>query len=741
MAVLCIILCGFAAYSNTFTVPLLLDDSLNLLENPSIKSVFPLGKTLAGSPRTGISGRPVSNLSFALSWALSGPKPWGHHAVNLAIHILCGLALFFIMLRALALPAFSPAFGGKILFPAFACAWIWTLHPLDIQAVTYITQRIESLMALFFLCCFLFALKGFAAGKRAGWHLASVACFFLGAGTKEVIVAAPFLILLFDALFISGSLRRALTGSKVLYAGFAAGICFLAFMVSRGQTAELAYAGTEKFSAWQYASFQPIVLCLYLARSFWPSGLCFDYGWPSDGTFGWPLPAAGLFFPAALLILVLLGLTLYGLFRRNGLSFGWAWFFAVLTPTSSVLPLYCLAAEQRMYLPLTGVVCSAVPGAFLAGRALVRRAGLEGKAAARARVAGAFLVIALGLALLTASHARNRMFSSEASLWADTLEKLPRNSRAATNLGKVLFYQGRGGEAIAMFEKALAVRPDLMVARRDLGLALVDAGRIREGIEQTEKALAILPENADNLYAVGFAWMAAGDPQKAVSFLSKAVERKPGHAQAQVELGSALVLTRDFPGAEAHLRAALDADPSLASAHVNLGLLYLALNKRDQALGHLTRAVSLAPGYLQARLSLGRALFELRRTTEAADQYSAALRIASDSTEALSRMGEILALQGRYQQALEYFDKSLGLSFDARTSANAGTALLRMGRPDRARAYFRKALEAEPDYGRGWFNLGLALAQCGDSSGARVAMEKARTFAPELFAGAGKGDR
>lgn len=728
------------AYSNTFSVPFLLDDSLNLLENPSIHSLLPLKETLAGSPRTGISGRPVSNLSFALSWALSGDRPWGHHAVNLLIHVLCSLCVLLIMRQALSLPAFAPIFPGRNLFVSFSCALIFSLHPLCIQAVTYITQRIESLMALFFLLTFFFALKGFAGKGKIFWHLASVLCLFLGAGTKEPIVVAPFLVLLFDWRFATRSLGRALRGSPLLYTGYAAGLGFLFWLVLGGGTAELAYAGTEKFSAWQYLAFQPIVLCLYLARSFWPAGLSFDYGWPSDGTFGWPWPAPGQLVFAAAFLLILAMAAIYGLYRRNGLAFGWAWFFAVLTPTSSILPLYCLAAEQRMYLPLAGIVCSVVPGAFAGLRWAARRAGFTEKQNRYARALGFVLLLGLGLALLAATHARNAVFASEKGLWADTFEKLPTNSRAATNLGKAMFYEGQRDRAIELFRLALDIRPDLVVARRDLGLALVDAGRKQEGLAQIEQARKALPDDPAGLYAAGYAWLSLGEAEKAAGFLQRAVAAQPNHAQAHSELGSALLMQNNLPDAARHLRAALDLNPGLVDAHVNLGLIYLAQKKNAPAMEHLTRAVSLAPGHLKARLTYGKALADQGRISEAADQYATAVKIAPDSREALARMGELLVLTQRGDQALDYFQRALSLSFDPRTSMNAGTVLLQQGKAAEALPYFRKSVSARPDYGRGWFNLGLALARTGDAEGARQALLKARSLSPELFTGSGKGE-
>src|SRR6185312_4252239 len=95
---------------------------------------------------TTVGGRPFLNLSLALNQAFGGTNPWGYHALNLAIHVLAGLTLFGLVRRTL-----EAGRKGSALLPAFAAALLWTVHPLQTEAVTYIVQRAESAMGLFYL--------------------------------------------------------------------------------------------------------------------------------------------------------------------------------------------------------------------------------------------------------------------------------------------------------------------------------------------------------------------------------------------------------------------------------------------------------------------------------------------------------------------------------------------------------------------------------------------------------------
>ncbi len=191
-----------AAYSNTLDVPLLLDDELNILQNPPIRSPSPPWAPLYPTPGTGIAGRPIANFSFALNWAVSGASPWSYHLFNILIHILSGLTLFGIVRRGLLTKKLKAAFGNHSTALAFLCALVWSLHPLTTEAVTYVTQRIESLAGLFYFLTLYSAIRSWETDRPGVWRILCVLAFLGGCGSKEIIVTAPFLVFLFDLVFI-----------------------------------------------------------------------------------------------------------------------------------------------------------------------------------------------------------------------------------------------------------------------------------------------------------------------------------------------------------------------------------------------------------------------------------------------------------------------------------------------------------------------------------------------------------
>src|ERR1022692_1539631 len=202
---LMVVAAGLLAYHNSFTGPFIFDDFYSIEDNPTIHHLWPIWQTLS-PPRIGaptVEGRPLVNLSLAINYALGGYRLWGYHALNLTIHILAALTLFGIVRRTLLQPRLQERFGAAADGLALAVAVLWMVHPLQTESVTYIIQRAESLMGLFYLLtlyCFLRA-AGAGGPGRFWWLAASVFACLLGMATKEVMVSAPLVVLLYDRTF------------------------------------------------------------------------------------------------------------------------------------------------------------------------------------------------------------------------------------------------------------------------------------------------------------------------------------------------------------------------------------------------------------------------------------------------------------------------------------------------------------------------------------------------------------
>lgn len=186
----------FAAYHNSFSGPLVYDDIAAIKENPTILDLSRLADVLNPPNDSGITvnGRPLINLTLAINYAIGGTEVVGYHVLNLVIHMLAALALFGILRRSLALPLLRTRFGtgpGATSL-AFCTALLWAVHPLQTESVTYIIQRAESLVGLFYLLTLYLFVRSVQSPRPIVWQsLAVLACLF-GMASKEVIGLRTF---------------------------------------------------------------------------------------------------------------------------------------------------------------------------------------------------------------------------------------------------------------------------------------------------------------------------------------------------------------------------------------------------------------------------------------------------------------------------------------------------------------------------------------------------------------------
>jgi tetratricopeptide (TPR) repeat protein len=631
-------LAAAGAYANSLSTPFLFLDQSAIVDNPTIRHLWPPGRVLLPPSAGGLAvgGRPVVNLSLAVNYALGGTHPWGYHAFNLAVHIAASLALLGILRRVFrALPRFAPS-GGAL---AFLVALIWALHPLQTESVTYVIQRAESLMGMFYLLtlyCFIrYAEAGGGqarpeAGMRVWGFLSFLACL-LGMATKEVMVSAPVIVLLYDRSFVSGTFREAWRRHGRLFLGLAATWIVLAALVagtggSRGGTSGFGL----KVSWWDYALTQAPAIVRYLGLALWPRHLDFHYGvqWVRS-----PLSVL----PEAVIVGVLLAATVRGLLRSSGPGFAGVFFFAILAPTSLVPGMTQTMAEHRMYLALAPVAAVLACGAFASAGALGGRRG---------RVAAAGALLCVGAALGTLTALRNRVYRSELSLWADTVLRSPWNPYAFNNLGIALSGAGRSGEAIAALTRALELSPGYAEAHNNLGLALVDAGRSGEAIAHYEEALRLRAEYPEAEANLGVALAQAGRQAEAIGHFERAVRLDPASATALNDLAVALAGAGRLPEAIARYREVLRLKPGYSETHYNLGNALLGTGDLAGAIAQYEAALRLNPDYPEAEANLGAALADSGRPAEAIGHYERALRLSPGDADVRHNLGLAIRAAG-----------------------------------------------------------------------------------------------
>ena len=580
---------GICAYHNSFHGPFIFDDGPSIPENPHLHHLWPIRDALSAPPYSTVNGRPVVCLTLAMNYALGGLNVRGYHAFNLALHLASALVLFGILRRTFAGEKLRYLFGVESVWLAAVIALIWVVHPLQTESVTYLVQRTELLMGLFLLLALYCTLRGSGSKRSGAWYVAAVVSCALGMGSKEVMVAAPLIVLLYDRVFLASSFRESWGRRGTLYIGLAATWLILVVLVANTPHSRTGF-DINGVTSWDYLKTEAGVITYYLRLGFWPRPLVIDYG-------DWPIAHSltDCLVPGVL-VLGLLGATVWAFRRHPCAAFLGAWFFLILAPASSFLPnVGEVAAERRMYLPLAALITLVVVGAFVIGRRLFR---------GRAFGCAAFGSVMVLFASITIQ--RNRDYQSELSIWQDAVAKRPSNPRAHDNLGIILARLGRTSEAIAHYERSLQLDPNVAEAHYNLANALWQTGNREKAIGQYHEALRLQPADIKALTKLGNVLQQMGRTQDAINLYEQAVQIKPDYAEAHNNLGAALVDRGDIEAGIAQYEVALRINSDFVEAHYNLALALERAGRTREAIGHLEAALRLKPDLNEARTALAR---------------------------------------------------------------------------------------------------------------------------------------
>lgn len=536
-------------YGRATNAPFIFDDSESVQKNSSIIRLWPLvGDSQHPGPLNPIgdlpvSGRPLANLSLALNFYFGQLQPSGYHIVNLILHWLNAVLLAAILARTMRLDYYAGAFNAVAQSLALAVALIWAVHPLQTEAVEYVTQRTELLMGFFYLLTLYCSMRYWSAITSTGqklWLACAVLACLAGVACKEVMATAPVAILLFERTFIAGSFRSALRRSWPLYVGLILSWILFVYLNIDGPRSDTAgfHLGVSA-SQWWFT--QAKVLVLYLKLAVWPSPLSIHYAIPYlTWSQAWPY----VLFDVCLLLGV--GFLFW---RRILIGYLGALFFLILSPTLVIPIVTEVAAERRMYLPLAAVMTLIIVGTYTALQRLIPAIHVSTKSWP-ATAALLSIALVLAVALGTVSVMRLESFKDELTLWQETVANQPDDYLALTGMGLALANAGRNQEAIDAYNRSLKVEPRYSKTLNNLGVILGEQGR----------------------------------HQDAIQFLQEAVRLKPNYAEAHNNFAIELAQTGRELEAIDQFKESLRCSPDNPSAYANLAMVYSQLNRPDDAL-------------------------------------------------------------------------------------------------------------------------------------------------------------
>ncbi|PKN67501.1 MAG: hypothetical protein CVU57_02000 [Deltaproteobacteria bacterium HGW-Deltaproteobacteria-15] len=530
------------------------DDYEYIVENPRVRSGLMVENLKWAFSENDVSYRhPLAWLSHMLDCDLYGLNPKGHHFNSLLIHISNSLLLFWLLYRM----------TGELWKSALVIA-LFSIHPLRIESVAWVTERKDVLGAFFWIVTIL-AYHWYSMKAGVGRYLLVLLCLTLGLSAKPVLVTLPFVLLLLDywplgrvnlgqtlSLKVSAPLRKYTLGFLILEK--------IPLFILVAASSIVTFLDAERIGSISSMEGLPLGFRIghvlvsymkYILKMVWPIDLAFFYPFPEVA---WPLwqVARCAFILGCISVLALLNSK-----RRPYLIVGWLWYLGILLPVIGIIQVGAQAMADRFtYLPHLGLYIAAIWGiADYSSQWRLNKALLP---------VIACLIIAF-FAILT--HQQLGYWRNGMTLFSRALEVTSRNYTAHYQLGNDMIRKGEIAPAIQHFSEAVRFKPDHFPAHYGLGLALASQGRFDEAISHYMTALKVRSNHAGILSSTGDAYFRQGNFEQAIAFYSKA----------------------------------LGIDPSLWVVHDNAGLAFLKMGMTREAILHFEEALRLNPGDRTAR--------------------------------------------------------------------------------------------------------------------------------------------
>jgi len=601
---------------------------------------------------------PLLHSAFWIEHQIWGDSVLGYHLINVLLHAISALLVVLIVRR------FS-------LRGAWLAGFIFALHPVCTEAVSWISEQKSTLSTVFYLSS-AFVYLGFDRSRERSKYFLALALFVMALMSKTVTATLPAALLVV-LWWQRGRLRfeeDVLPLAPWLSLGVFAGL-FTAWV-------EKTYIGAEgldfTLTLAQRLLLAGRVIWFYLGKLVLPVNLAFIYPrWILDPSQWWQW-----LFPLG--IVAVAGALLWIARKHRGPLAGFLFFGGTLFPVLgffNVYPfIYSYVADHFQYVASLGIIVPAAVGLTLvAGKIRIEDRGMV-------PAAGAVLILAL--AVITYRH--NGIYHDAETLYRKTIASNPDCWMAHNNLGSIVSKQpGHMQEAIAEYETALRLRSNYPEAHNNLGNALLDIpgrqleavahlraalpikgnqavvrsnlglalskipGHEAEAISEYEAALRMRPDLTAAHYNLGMALTnVAGRLPDAIAQLETAIRGMPDSAPAHCNLGMALAKDPARQAdAMAEYQSALRIDPNLVEAHYNLGLMYSQMpDHLADAVTQFDAAIRLRPGYLEAHYNDAVALSKIPgRLAEAAPHLEAVLRARPDLDQVRQMLNKIRGTQ------------------------------------------------------------------------------------------------
>jgi len=571
-----LLILGLMVYGQTFHFGFVFDDQYFIVNNPFIRNFNHVPMMWHVFPIT----RLVGMYSFALNYYFNQLHPQGYHIFNFIVHLTATGLVWALASLLFKITKVLPAKDRLTQELPFIIAVLFLIHPGQTQAVTYITQRFESMATVFYLSTVYFYLRArLSTGMTRRIILFGLAASsaILGVMTKEVIVTVPVMILASEWILFPQK------NNKVLYAAIVFCAVLLVAVLSK-----MLHAGINIFlqtgfpseshdsdilTPAHYVLTQMRVFLTFLRLLVLPIHQNLDYDYPaSSGFFHPPLTLAGLLVISGIIHLIV------KLRRRYPLTaFGLAWI--LITFSINLAPRSNVIFEHKLYLISFGFLLAVVSALAI----LIK-----------SRKAFRWILLCMIAILAVMGFQRNKIWSSELNIWDDTLRTSPHKARPYNNRGLAYFHQGNFIRAMEDYNKAIEINPGYSGAYNNRGLLYFQDGDFNRAISDLSQAIVKSTEYAATYSSYsnrGLAYYRQGNLPQALADYNKALDINPLFAQAYSNRGLLYYNQDSYARAILYYSKAIELNPDVSIEYNNRGTCYVHLGKYSEALADYNKAI------------------------------------------------------------------------------------------------------------------------------------------------------
>jgi len=654
---LIIIITGIVIYSNTLDFNFILDDH-TIVRSPAVhdlKNVFKHKDNPAMNERFFLYlSRPVAMMSFVLNYKIHGFDVAGYHVFNLLIHIVTALLVYTFAALTLKTEVFiGTGLSAKRHLIAFFTSLLFVAHPIQTQAVTYISQRFASLATLFYMLSLvlyiLFRLSfnqretSSVSAKGIAYYAATIVTAIIAYKTKETAYTIPFACLLCEVTFFRSNRKRHLL---LLIPVFLSLLVFpltillvktYSIIDAGSQYAQMRAIGmNQDMPRLHYLFTEFVVLVRYLGLLLLPVNQTIYHDYTIyKSFFDLPVLLSFAFFA------VPVAFTAARLIRNPEethyriIVFGILWYLLTMSIESSVIPLYPIY-EHRLYLPTAGIFFSVVTTIMLFLYRFKSKSRIVQSAVAA-------IIIAIISVYAVAAYKRNEVYSSDRAFWEDVKSKktshIPHS--LVMNLGLAYMREGRYEDALNEFKRIVNDAPNNESAHNAIGVICLKMKRYDDAIAAYKKALSINPDIAEARIGIGQAYLYTGRISEAIENLQSGKKTMYPHYMIYNLLGYAYIKNNQPDDAIKELFEAQRLKPKDPTVFFNLGLAYNMKKQASDAINAYEEAVRIKPDFVDAYIQLGMVYANQKMFDKASQAFSKALLYSPGHPDAERRLAEI----------------------------------------------------------------------------------------------------